>query len=178
MSFPLELFLFGVAFFGFLALVNAVQAYRKKKKTYYLATVVGLLVVLIFVFAYLNLLILALILVVATGIFSTAILPKLLKIQKRELVKQLKETDLSAPLKGRDFLTNKGWLKLTSKYGFLKTMLLFYLLSLVIIGGILFALSAFYSLLTIEYVVGYTATVPILATLIFYQQLKKALKKE
>ena len=53
-------------------------------------------------------------------------------------------------------------------------MFLFYLLSLVIIGGILFTLSTFSSLIAIEYVVGYTIAGPILATFMFYQALKKA----
>jgi len=81
-------------------------------------------------------------------------------------------------LKARDFLTNKGWLKLASKYGLWKTMFLIYLLSVVIIGGILFTLSTFSVFITIEYVVVYTATGPILATYIFYQALKKVLEKE
>ena len=36
MKLPYELFLFGVAFFGFMAVVKAVQAHRKKEKAYYL----------------------------------------------------------------------------------------------------------------------------------------------
>jgi len=177
MSYPYELFLFGVAFFGLMALINAVQAYRKKEKTQYLGSVVALLVLLIFVFAFLNQLILALILVVVTGVFSAVILPNLLKVQKRELVKQAQKTDLSASLKGRDFLTNKAWLKLASKYGLWTTMLLFYLLSVVIIGGTLLTIGAFSSLITIEYIVGYTLAVPVVITLMFYQQLKKALEE-
>jgi len=44
--------------------------------------------------------------------------------------------------------------------------------------GILFILSTLYRFITIEYVVGYTASVSILVTLMFYQQLKKALKRD
>jgi len=175
---PYELFLFGVAFFGFMAVFGAVRAYRKKEKAYYLSSMAGFLAILIFVLAFLNQLILALILVVATGILSTALLPRMLKASERELAKQRQEVDLSAPLKARDFLTNKGWLKLASKYGLWKTMFLIYLLSVVIIGGILFTLSTFSVFITIEYVVVYTATGPILATYIFYQALKKVLEKE
>ena len=159
-----------------MAVVNAVQAHRKRERAYYLATMVGFLVLLAFVFAFLDQLILALALVVATGIMSIAGLPKLLKIQERELTKQLQDVDLSAPLKRRDFLTNKGWLKLTSKWGSWKTMFLFYLLSAGIIGGIFFILSTFYSFITIGYIVSYTAIFPILTTLMFYRQFKKALE--
>jgi len=178
MNLPLELFLFGVAFFGFMAVVNAVLAYRKKEKAYYLSSMVGFLVLLIFVFAFLNQLILVLILVVATGVLSIAVLPKTLKASERELAKQRQKADLSAPLRVRDFFTNIGWFKLSSKWGLWKTMFLFYLLSVVIIGGILFTLSTFSGFITIGYTVGCTTTAPILATYMFYRQFKKALEKE
>ena len=178
MNLPYGLFLYGVAFFGLMTIVNAVQAHRKKEKAYYLAAMISFMVLLAFVFAFLNQLILAFILIIATGILSIAGLPRLLKIQDRELTKQLQKVDLSAPLRVRDFFTNIGWFKLSSKWGLWKTMCLFYLLSMVIIGGIFSIVSTFYSFITIGYAVGYTATVSILVTFIFYQQLKKALKKE
>lgn len=56
-------------------------------------------------------------------------------------------------------------------------MCFFYLIPVLIIGGIFFILSTFYSFITIGYAVGYTATVSILVTFIFYQQLKKALER-
>ncbi|MDH5780357.1 MAG: hypothetical protein OEZ29_07145 [Candidatus Bathyarchaeota archaeon] len=176
MNLPPGIFLFGVAFFGFMAVVNALQAYRKRERAYYLAAMVGFLVLLAFVFAFLNQLIVALALVVATGIMSIAGLPKLLKVQERELTNQLREVDLSAPLKRREFLTNKGWLKLTSKWGLWKTMCLFYLISAGIIGGIFSILSTFYSFIAIGYVASYTVIFPILTTLMFYRQFKKALE--
>jgi len=178
MSFPYELFLFGVAFFGFMAVVGVMQARRKKEKTYYLSATASFLMILIFVLAFLNQLILVLILLVATGILSIAGLPKLLKASEREMVKQRQKTDLSAPLRVRDFFTNVGWFKLASKYGLWKTMFLIYLLSVVIIGGILFTLNTFSSFITIGYAVSCTAIAPILATYMFYKPLKKALGKE
>jgi len=172
---PYELFLYGIVFFGSMAVVNAVLARQRKEKAYYLSSMVGFLVVLIFVLAFLNQLILALILVVATGILSTALLPRMRLASEREMAKQRQKVDLSAPLKARDFLTNKGWLKLASKYGLWKTIFLHYLLSVVIIGGILFTLSTFSGFIAIEYVLVYVATGPILATYMFYRALKKAL---
>ncbi len=159
-----------------MAVVNALQAYQKRERAYYLAAMVGFLVLLAFVFAFLNQPIVALVLVVSTGIVSIAGLPKLLKTQERELTNQLREVDLSAPLKRREFLTSKGWLKLTSKWGLWKTMCLFYLLSAGIIGGIFLSLSTFYSFITIGYIVSYTVIFPILTTLMFYRQFKKALE--
>jgi len=175
MGLPYELFFFGVFFFGLMVAVNLFLAYQRKEKTYYLAAVVGSLVLFAFVLAFFDLLILTLIVVVVTGILSTIWLPKMLGTQRRELIRQRQSVDLSAPLKVRDFLTNKGWLKLASVWGLWKAMFLFYLLSVGLIGGTLIMLSVFLSLISMEYVVGYTATVPIIVVVLFYQQLKKAL---
>jgi len=175
MGLPYELFFFGVFFFGSMVIVNLFLAYRRKEKTYYLAATVGFLVLFAFVLAFLDLLILTLIVVVVTGILSTVWLPKMLGTQQRELIKQRQNVDLSAPLKLRDFLTNKGWLKLASVWGLWKTMFLFYLLSVIVVGGMLLTLSIFVSFVSMEYVVGYTATVPIIIVVLFHQQLKKAL---
>jgi protein-S-isoprenylcysteine O-methyltransferase Ste14 len=54
MKLPYELFFFGVSFFVFMAAVSAVQARRTKEKTYYLGAVVGLVMLLAFVFAFLT----------------------------------------------------------------------------------------------------------------------------
>jgi hypothetical protein len=178
MDLSYELFLFGVAFFGFMAVVSVVQARRKKEKTYYLGAVVGFVVLLAFVFAFLNQPIFAFILIVATGILSIAGLPSMLNVQKRVLAKQLQEADLSAQLRVRDFFTTQLWLKLASKWGLLKTMYFYYLLCVVIIGGILFILSMFFSFMTIRYVVIYMVIFPIISAFIFYWQFKKVLEKK
>ena len=178
MNFPSGLLLFGVAFFGFMAVINAVQAYRKKERAYYLAATVGFMVLRAFVFASLNQLVFVLILVIAAGILSIAGLPKLLKIQERELISKLQKADLSEPLRVIDFFTNTGWFKLASAWRLWKTMCLFYFLSVFIIGGIFLILNTFYSFITTGYVVGYTATASIFVTFIFYRQLKKALETE
>lgn len=178
MNFPFELFLCSVAFFGFMAVVGVLQAHRKKEKAYYLSSMASFLMTLIFVLAFLNQIILALILLVATGILSIILLPKTQKVTEREMAKQRQKADLSAPLRVRDFLTNVGWLKLASKYGLWKTMFLIYLLSVVIIGGILFTLSTFSSFINIGYAVSCTAIAPILVIYMFYRPFKKALEKK
>lgn len=68
MNSPYELILFGATFFGFMTVVSVVQARRKREKAYYLAAVIGLMALLMFVFIFLNQLILAFILMIATGI--------------------------------------------------------------------------------------------------------------
>lgn len=102
----------------------------------------------------------------------------MLKVQERELARQLQKANLFTPLRVTDFFTTRWWLKLASTLGLLKTMCLYYLLSVVIIGGILFILSTLYHFITIGYVAGYTATVSILVTFMFYRQLKKVLEKK
>lgn len=177
MNFPYGLFLFGVAFFGFMAILGVVQAHRKKEKTYYLSAMVGFLVILAFVLAFFDQLILAFIVVIATGIFSIVGLPRALKVQEEEMTERLQKTDFSVPLKKRYFLSDIWWLKLASKCGLGKTMCLFYLVFMAIIGGILFIFSAFIAFITIEYIAVYATTSSILFTFMFYQQFKKALKK-
>ncbi|MCS7114883.1 MAG: hypothetical protein N0A00_05735 [Candidatus Bathyarchaeota archaeon] len=92
------------------------------------------------------------------------------------MAKQLQELDLSAPFKARDFLTNKGWLKLASKYGLWKTMFLYYLLSVVILGGTLFTASIFFGLITKVYVVIFTVAGSTFGTYMFYTALKRILE--
>ena len=178
MNFPYELFLVGVAFFGFMAVVNVVQAHRKKEKTYYLGATVSFIMLVACVLIFLNQFIVALTLTALTAILSIAGLPRVLKVQERELAKQLQKADLSAPLRVRDFFTNIGWFKLASKWGLWETMCLFYLLSVVILGGIFFTLSTFYRFITIGYVVGYITTCPILVTFMFYSQFKKVWRRK
>ena len=178
MNLPYELFLFAVAFFGFLTVVSAMRAHRKKEKAYYLGAMLGVLMVLTAIFIILNQVIFVLVLMVAAAILGVAAYPKAMKAARREMVNQLQEADLSAPIRVRDFFTNIGWFKLASKWVVWKTMRLFYLLSVLIIGGISFILSRFYSLITIGYVVSYTATVSILVTFMFYSQFKKVWRRK
>lgn len=177
MSFLYKLFLFGVALFGFMMIVGVVQARRKKENLYYSSSAVAFLVVLAFASAFLNQLILAFILAVAAGICSIAGLPKMLRLQERELANRLQNVDFSAPLRRRYFLSDVWWLNLASKWGLWKTMCLFYLVSTGIVGGILFVLNMLTSFITIEYVVAWTAASSILVTLMFWRQFKRALKK-
>lgn len=177
MILPYEFVLFGIAFFGFMTAVNVVVAYRKGEKSYYLGAIVCLLMIHAFILVFLNRPTFAFFLIVAVGALSIAGLPKLLKAQRQELAKQLQKADLSAPLKLRDFFTNTGWLKLASKWGLRKTMFLFYLLSVVINGGIFFILSIFYAFITIEFVMIYAITFPILFTIICYRQIRNVLER-
>lgn len=119
------LMLFGVAFFGFMVVVGVLKARRRKEKAYYISAMVSFLMLLSSIFVILNQFILVLVLFITIGILSVAGLPKMIKVMRREPLKELQETDLSASLRIRDLLTWKGWFKLTSRWGIRKTMLLF-----------------------------------------------------
>ena len=124
------LMLFGIAFFGFMVVVGVVQARRKKEKAYYISAIVSFLMLLFSIFIILNQFILALILFIAIPILSIAGLPKIIKVMKREPLKELQETDFSAPLRVRELLTWKGWFKPKSRWGIRKTMCLYSLLNM------------------------------------------------
>ena len=168
------LMLFGVAFFGFMVVVGVVKARRKKEKAYYISAMVSFLMLLSSIFVILNQFILVLALFVAMGILSVAGLPKINKAMRREL-KELQETDLSAPLRGRDLLTWKGWFKLTSRWGIRKTMCLYSLLNVGSVGAIFFTLSIF-GVISISMV--WAAVLTGIGSLIFfYRQIGKTLKR-
>jgi len=137
------LILFGVIFFGFMVMVSVVKARRKKERTYYISAIVSFLLLLFSIFIILNQFIFALIVFIAIGVVSVAGLPKIIEVMRREPPQELKETDLSTPLRLRDLLAWKGWFKLASRWGAPKTMCLYSLLNMGGVGAIFFTLSIF-----------------------------------
>ena len=135
-----------------------------------MSAVVSFLMALAFVFMFINQLLPVIFLMVAAVLLSVVGLPKMSKVLKREWAKILHEADLSAPLRGRDFLTMKGWLKLASRWGVWKTVFLYWLLNVAIIGGALFTLSL-WGIMSITYVATYTITYTTVSAIIFYQQI-------
>jgi len=170
------LMLFGVAFFGFMVVVGVVKARRRKEKAYYIGAVVSFLMLLSSVFVILNQFILVLVLFVAIGILSVAALPKTIEVLRREPLKELQETDLSAPLRVRDLLTWKGWFKLTSRWGIRKTLCLYSLLNMGGVGAMLFTFSIL-DMISIAWATGFTIFVAIGSPIFFYRQIGKALKR-
>ena len=112
---------------------------------------------------------------VAMGILIAAGLPWLIIAMMREPLKELQETDLSAPLRMRDLLTWKGWFKLTSRWGIRKTLCLYLLLNMGGVGAIFFTLSIF-GMISISMV--WTAVLAgIGSPIFFYRQIGKALER-
>ena len=170
------LMLFGVAFFGFMVVVGVVQARRKKEKAYYISAMASFLLLLFSVSIILNQFILALTLFVAIPLLSIAALPKIRKVMRREPLKELQETDFSAPFRVRDLLTWKGWFKLESRWGIHKTMCLYSLLNMGGIGAIVFTLSIL-GMISIVWAIGVTIIVGIFSPIFFYRQIGKALEQ-
>jgi hypothetical protein len=170
------LMLFGIAFFGFMVVVGVVQARRKKEKAYYIGSVVSLLMLLWFISIIANQLIFALAFFVAWITLTIVGLPKMMKTMKREPLKELQETDFSAPLRVRELLTWKGWFKLTSRWGIRKTMCLYSLLNIGSIGAIVFTLSIL-DLISMVLTAVVTILVGIFAPIFFYYQIGKALEQ-
>jgi len=170
------LMLFGVAFFGFMVVVGVVKARRKKEKAYYIGAVMSFLMLLSSMFVILNQFILVLVLFVAIGILSVAGLPKTIEVLKREPLRELQETDLSAPLKGRELLTWKGWFKLTSSWGIRKTLCLYSLLNMGGVGAMLFTFS-FLGMINMVWAAVFTILVGIGSPIFFYRQVGKTLER-
>jgi hypothetical protein len=170
------LMLFGVAFFGFMVVVGVVKARRKKEKAYYIGALVSFLMLLSSVFVVLNQFVLVLFLFVAIGILSVAGFPQTIKLMTQEPLRELHETDFSVPLRLRDFLTWKGWFKLTSSWGIRKTMCLYSLLNMGGVGGIFFTLSIL-GMISMVWTAVVTILVGIGSPIFFYRQIGKALER-
>ena len=86
------------------------------------------------------------------------------------------ESDISAPLRGRDFLTMKGWLKLASRWGVRKTVFLYILLAMPISSGMFFILSL-WDKRSMTYVVFETITFCTVSAIVVSAMLYKNLSR-
>lgn len=170
-SSPYEPLLFGVVFCSFAMIVCAVRAHREKDKMYYIGTIASFLMLLVCVFLIFNQRLLAIILFAFAGIFAIVTLPISLKFLERKSV-ELAQVNLSAPLRGRELLTYKGILKLAYRWGVWTIVFLYWLLEVVILGGILYTLSIWAKSLSTTYIVSYTFTFSTFSTIMIYRQIK------
>lgn len=166
MNLPFGLLLFGLIFFLLLAVGFIIQAQRKQEKAYYIFAAVSLLFALAFVFIIIDLPQLVVVLMITVGPLSIIGLLKMLKVWKRKWTRLQRESDISAPMRGRDFLTMKGWLKLASRWGVRKTVFLYILLAMPISDGMFFILSLWVKR-SMAYVVLETITFFIVSSIVF-----------
>ena len=172
---PLGFLLFGSAFFLIVAAVGVMQARRKKEKTYYGSALVSLLMAPVPILIYINQFLPTILLMASAVLLSIVGWPKISRVLIQEWTKILQESDISTPLRGRDFLTMKGWLKLASRRGVLWTVFLHSLFMMIIFGVALFTLSL-WGIVSTLYVTVCTITSTISYAIMFYQQITKALK--
>ena len=168
---PNEL-LFGVGFCIFATIVCSVRAYREKEKMYYIGSVSSFLMLLVIVLLILNQRLIATVLFASAGIFAIVTLPISLRFYERKSVK-LTQADLSAPMRGRELLTNKGISKYAVRWGVWKTVLVYWLLMVGVLGGVLYFLSSWVTSLSIDYIASYTITISTLFTMMLYRQIIK-----
>jgi hypothetical protein len=121
--------------------VSIVKARRRRERAYYLVSTVAFLMLVAVVVALLNQFLLSLALIVVAGLLSIVSSPKVIDLYGQEMIKQRQETDVSTPLRIRDFLTWKGWIKFNAIYGFRKTMLLYIISNIGVGGAILLTLN-------------------------------------
>lgn len=173
MSIPNELVLLGIIFFGFMTVLGVVQARRKKEKVYYASAVGSFLVFLGFIFIFLNQFVLVIVLLGAAFVLSIVGLPRVLRMQEREL----KEVDLSTPLRFREFLSNTMWLKLAHRWGAWKSVSIFALFAIIVTASVVYIALRMYGVFDIWYILGYTICFTIGSAILLHHQISQALRE-
>ena len=154
-----------------LAVHFIIQAQWKQEKTYYFFAALSLNFVLTLFLIIIGRPQLTAILMIAGGplsIMGLFIIGKVLETRTK--------LDLSAPLRGRDFLTTKGWLKLASRWGVRKTVFLYIGLALPISGGMFYLLNLS-NMRNMTYVVLETITFCIVSAIIVSAMLYRNLRR-
>ena len=169
------LFLLGIVLCSFSGVFGIVKARRRREPIYYCASAVCFLVVIAFIVALFNQFLLSFATLVATGIVSIVMLPRVMSLYRKEIVKQKQETDASAPLRLKDFLTWKAWIKLEALYGFHKMITLYTILNIGIIAAGLLTLIII-DMITLSIAISYTVSTTLIFLTMGYRQLRKALK--
>jgi len=171
----LVLFL-GIALSCFLGIFGIVKVRRKKEPTYYWGSGICFLLVIAFVAALLNHFLVFFAMIGLSFIVSIVSLPKSMTLYRKEIVKQKQETDASAPLTLRDFLTWKAWIKLKATHGFRTAVTLFFLTTMGIVVAVVLAFIVL-GLMTPIFAVFYTISFTVFYSILSYRQFWKALKQ-
>jgi hypothetical protein len=169
------LFLLGIVMCSLLGFVGIVKARRRREPTYYWTSGVCFLVVMAFVAVLLNQFLLLFAMMGGALIISIVLLPRVMELYGEEIVNQKQETDVSAPLRMKDFLTWKAWIKLEAIYGFRKMIILYSILNIGFIAAGLLTLIAL-GLITPLIAVPYTISTTVLSFMLGYRQIWKAFK--
>jgi hypothetical protein len=166
----------GIFLFIFVAIFAIVKARQRKEPAYYWASGACFLLVIAFAAILLNQFLLFFAMMGLSLIFLLVSTPRMIELQQEETVKQKQETDVSTPLKMKDFLTWKAWIKLSATHGF-RTAITLYLLTT--IGIVITIALAFIilGLMTTLMAIFYTISFTVFYFIISYRQIFKALKE-
>lgn len=157
-------------------IVSIVRARRKREKTYYWASGFTFLVAIWGVVVLFEQFLLSFFMIIVLTLLGVALLPRMMELNKQEIVKQKQETDVSTPLQMRDFLTWKAWIKIKARYGFLKMITLYFIVTMGIVAAAMLAFVAS-GLITQLSAVFSAFLASTLIVMINYRQLHKALKE-
>jgi len=170
------LLILGLLWFGFLTIFYVIKARQKKERSYYLGSLLGSSMILLIFLVFLGQKFLALILMAVMTVLSVVTLSVSIKTQTSEAADQLKETDVTAALRLRDFVTYKGLLKLVHRCGVIKTICIYFVLTFVGVACTLYILSM-YGIGTIESAIGNAILASLLISITIYRIISKALEK-
>ncbi|PVX27550.1 MAG: hypothetical protein CW716_01730 [Candidatus Bathyarchaeum sp.] len=133
---PYWVIMFGIFLLSFVAIFLIVKARRRNESVYYWVSGSCFLLVIAFVAVLFYQILLFFALTGLVLIILVAVLPQIRELSRQELVKQKQETDVSAPLRLRDFLTFKGWIKLKATHGLRVTVTLYLLTNMAAVTAV------------------------------------------
>lgn len=166
----------GIVLLSFLVIFGIVKARRRNNPTYYWVSSLCFLLIIAVVAVLLNQFLLFFAMIGLSFMLAIVLLPKARELQREEITKQKQETDVSAPLRLRDFLTLKGWIKLRATHGFRKTLALYILTNIGLFVPFLLAFMAL-GLLPSWTLISYTISTTLILFITGYQQFWKPLKE-
>ncbi len=166
------LLLGGVVFLGFAVIVCIVRAYREKDEGYYVGAGASFLMLLFCVSVIFQQRLVAWFFLCSGGVVAILGMPTIHRLIERKTAENLQGVDVSAPLRGRDLLTQTGLLKTAYRWGVRKALFLFWLLMAAVIVGVL----GLWFGMSVGFIVAYTFSLAIPMTAIYYRAVSKALK--
>jgi len=162
--------------FGFTGVVSIFKARQRKEKTYYLMSITIFIGFFAVAVSLLNQFVLSFALLIVAGLMSFVLLPRVMELYGQEILTQKQETDVSAPLTIRDFLTWKAWIKLKAIYGFRKMITIYSILNIGAVAAIMLGFTVF-GIITPVLAIWYSIITAIVSIIIFYRQIWKAFKE-
>jgi hypothetical protein len=173
---PYWLFFLGITLFIVSAFYGIVKARRRNEPVYYWVSGICVLQIIAFAAILLNQFLVFFATMGLSVIVCIGLLPRIMELNREEIVKQKQETNSSAPLRMRDFLTWKGWIKFRAIHGLRKMLTVYILFNTGIVAALVLA-SIIFSLMPPRIVAVYAISYTAFSSIISYHQLRKALKE-